>query len=243
MKNALDFSIPFSPLMDTDFINCFASVYMFLEHIGVTGNRDYPCKMGGDKVCNGCSSCNDSDASKQARNFFLFDTMSGRSSLRARYDGEPSEMQRWIGDVDGERCGTDDTVEFLFGFSGYAYRKLKDPDAFKAAVIEAIDAGKPVLAKVKADTGYFHVITGYNDNTLICPDYTFAQQKPEGAPSYDNLSTLYIIGDKIAPLYTLKDGLERIKRVMETNIEEAVWDGYIKNIWDRIILPSGEAFR
>ena len=42
MKNELSFKIPFSGYTTTDFINCFASTYMFLENI--IGDNEYECK-------------------------------------------------------------------------------------------------------------------------------------------------------------------------------------------------------
>jgi hypothetical protein len=157
----------------------------------------------------------------------VFDTMCGRSSLRCRFDGEPTEMQTWIGETEAGSCGTDTTVDFLFGFAGYAYDKLTAPEAFRPAIVASIDAGRPVIAKVKSGEGRFRVITGYDGDALICPDYTNAQRKPQGAPSYEELDLLYIIGDKVQPRYTLKDGLERIRQVMETNLNEKLWDDYI----------------
>lgn len=121
-------------------------------------------------------------------------------------------------------------MDFLFGFSGYEYRKQTASDGFKAAITASIDMGKPVIAKVKQGGGRFRVITGYDGDTLICPDFAGAQKKPQGAPTYEELDTLYIVGDKIEPCYTLKDGLERIRQVMEYNISEKLWDGYIEKM-------------
>jgi len=225
MRQELAFNIPFSGFTTTDFINCFATTTMFLE--GITGDDDYECKQRNGQPCDGCGNCRASTAGLQEQRFFVFDTMCGRSSLRCRFDGEPTEMQIRIGETEADSCGTDATVEFLFGFAGYAYRKLTDPDAFRAAITAAIDAGRPVIAKVKTGEGRFRVLTGYDGDALIGPDYTNAQQKPEGAPSHGELDALYVVGDKTEPLYTLKDGLERIRQVMETNLNEKLWDDYI----------------
>jgi hypothetical protein len=225
MKHELVFNVPFSGFTTTDFINCFASTYMVLE--GLTGRDDYTCKQREGQSCNGCGNCRRSTAGIQEQLFFVFDTMCGRSSLRCRFDAEPTEMQKLIGEIEADSCGTDHTVDFLFGFAGYAYDKLTAPQSFKAAITASIDAGRPVIAKVKTGEGRFRVITGYERDALICPDYANAQQKPEGAPAYDELELLFIIGDKVAPRYNLKDGLERIMTVMEFNIGEKLWDDYI----------------
>lgn len=232
MKKELKFNIPFSGFTTTTFINCFAAAYMFLENIAV-GNSDYECKQLDGKSCDSCGNCakgGNTPIAMQERYFFLFDTMCGRSSLRCRFDGEPTAMQKLICETDFYDGGTDNNIDFLFGFAGYEYRKLNAPNEFRDAIFASIDAGKPVIAKVKTGDGRFRVITGYDGDALICPDFTNAQQKPEGAPAYDELETLYSIGDKIASRYTLKDGLERIRQVMEYNSNENLWGGYIEKM-------------
>ena len=215
MKNSLDFTIPFSPFAFTDFISCFASTYMFLENIDNS----------------------DTDAV-----FFLFDTMCGRSSLRLRFDKKPSEMQKLIGEIeaDGYYNGTDSTIDFLFGFAGYEYRKCIDTATFKDEIIASINTGKPVLGKVKSGNGRFRVITGYDSETLISPDYDHAQDKPGSAPSYDELEVLYIIGNKISPRYTFRDGLARIQQVIGQNIKEKIWDDYIEKMGGWIMFSSND---
>lgn len=232
MKNELAFDVPFTGFCGTTFINCFASTYMFLESIPV-GDNDYECKQLDGESCDSCENCasgGGTPISRQEDYFFLFDTMCGRSSLRCRFDGEPTAMQNMIGETDFYDGGTDNNVDFLFGFSGYEYGKLSDGAAFKEEIIASIDIGRPVIAKVKEGMGRFRVITGYDGDSLICPDFTNAQHKPEGAPSYEELDTLYIIGKKIAPRYTLLDGLNRIRQVMEYNINENLWGGYTEKI-------------
>jgi hypothetical protein len=232
MKNELNFNVPFSGFCGTTFINCFASTYMFLEDILAEGS-DYECKQMEGKSCDSCGNCSKggyTPISKQECYFFLFDTMCGRSSLRCRFDGEPTEMEKMIGDMDFYEGGTDNNVDFLFGFAGYDYRRLTDSTAFKEEIVTSIDEGKPVIVKVKAGNSRFRVITGYDVDTLICPDFSNAQQKPQGAPSYVELDTLYIIGDKIVPRYTLIDGLKRIRQIMDYNINENLWGGYIEKM-------------
>ena len=75
---------------------------------------------------------------------FLFETMSGKSSLRLRYDGEQTAMQRQINNLDY-------TADFLFGFTGYEYRVCSDYNAFKDEIAASIDAGKPVIASTKEE--------------------------------------------------------------------------------------------
>lgn len=222
MKKELDFNVQFSAFCGTTFINCFTSVYIYLENISHKYRDGDLCGKSG---CENCGYCGNDGGY-----FFLFDTMCGRSALRCRFDGEPTEMQKMIGETDFYDGGADNNVEFLFGFAGYEYSKLTTNDEFKSAVTASIDAGKPVIAKVKTGGGRFRVITGYDGDTLICPSFANAQNPPKDAPAYDELENLYIIGDKIAPRYMLADGLKRIRQIMEYNINEKLWDGYIEKM-------------
>jgi len=226
----LDFNIPFCGFAGTNFINCFASVYMFLENIDI-GGSDYACRQLEGKGCNSCGNCaagGGTPISRQEKYFHLFDTMCGRSSLRCRFDGVPTEMQKRIGETRPDGRDPDDTIEFLFGFAGYAYRKVSDN--FKAEIIASIEAGRPVIAKVKAGDWPFRVIIGCDGKKLLCPSFINAQNPPKKAPKYDELEALYIIGEKIAPRYALQDGLQRIVEVMEYNASEKLWEGYYEKI-------------
>lgn len=232
MRNELAFKVPFSGFCRTTFINCFASTYMFLEDLAA-GGSDYECKQMAGKSCDSCGHCaggGSTPISRQESYFFLFDTMCGRSSLRCRFDGAPTEMQKMICEGDFYDGGTEDNIAFLFGFAGYAYRKLTEADAFQGAIIASVDAGVPVIAKVKEGEARFRVITGYDGRALICPDFTNAQHRPTGAPSYCELDALYIICEKTAPHYTLIDGLKRIRKVMTHTIREDLWGGYTEKM-------------
>jgi len=226
----LNFPYPFNGFCGTTFLNCFSSVYMFLENVAA-GGSDYDCRQLRGKGCNSCGNCGQGGStpiSRQEKYFFLFDTMCARSSLRCRFDGTPTAMERMIGEADPYQGDTGNNVDFLFGFAGYEYKKISDD--FRASVITSIDAGKPVIAKVKTGKGRCRVITGYDGNKLLEPGYKNAQDPPKKAVKYDDLLALYIIGGKTAPRYTLKDGLARIVQVMEYNAREKLWDEYIGKI-------------
>jgi len=226
----LDFVIPFSGFTTTDFINCFTCVYMHLENTPL-GSVDYDCAKMRGKGCNSCGNCSkggSTPAAVQEQLLFLFDTMCGRSALRCRFDGQPTEWQKRIGETEEGGCGTDETIEFLFGFAGYDYEKITGN--FKNAIIASIDAGKPVIARVKTGAGRFRVIIGYDRNKLLEPDYKGAQKAPKKAVKHDELEALYVVGDKIAPRYLVEDGLKRIIEVMEYNADEKLWQGYIEKI-------------
>ncbi len=224
----LEFGVPFSAFSVMDFLNCFASVYMVLEDM--RGEDDYDCKARRGKKCDGCGNCHASTMKLQERTYFLFDTMTGRSSIRWRFDGVPTEMQKWIGELPDADCDTDETVEFCFGFAGYAYEKTTDVADFMKKIVASISAGRPVIAKVKAGIGQYRVISGYDDKKLISPPYTGAQQMPEGDLLLEDIESLLLIGEKVGPKYGLKDGLARIAKVMEYNLREDTWGGYIEKI-------------
>jgi len=222
----LDFAIPFSGFTTADFINCFTCAYMHLE--GIKGNDKYGCAKKQGKPCGNCGNCRRTLRGQQEQLLFLFDTMCGRSALRCRFDGEPTEWQKRIGETEEDGCGTDETIAFLFGFAGYEYRKTASD--FKTAIAASIDAGKPVIAKAKAGAGRFRVITGYDGNKLLEPDYKGAQKAPKKPVKYDELAALYVIGDKIEPRYLVEDGLKRIIQVMEYNQSAKLWDGYTQRM-------------
>ena len=203
----LDFNVLFVGFKPTDFINCFAAVH----------------------TCLGGAQEKNDDL------FFLFDTLSGRNSIRYRFDGKPTEMETLIGDLvsDEANDGTDYTVDFLFGFAGYEHRKITEPDAFKAAIVASIDAGRPIIAKVKTGKGRFRVIIGYDGDNLLEPSYENSLRwhpRSTEAITYGAMEALHIVGDKIKPRYTLVDGLERIRRVMEYNADEKIWGSFLEKL-------------
>ncbi len=230
MQSSLAFNIPFNGMAGTSFINCFSAVCTFVEKTDLTGAGDEKCKHNPANSCGGCGAGCGTTASNQAKCFLLFDTICGHSSLRCRFDGTPTEMQKLIGETDDASCGTDHTVDFLFGFAGYEYRKLTNPVEFQSAIHTSINAGKPVIAIVKTGANRFRVITGYDNDALLSPNYANAQNPPDTAPAYDELDTLIFIGDKTTPRHTFADGLARIVNVMEHNRDEKLWDVYIEKI-------------
>lgn len=244
MKKTLPFNIPFAPFSGTTFINCFASMYMFLEN--VVGEDNYECKQQKGQPCDSCGNCHNKTSAYQERLFFLFDTICGHSSLRCRFNGEPTMMQTMISDDSDYET---DIINFLFDFTAYEYQKLTEPNEFKSAIIESVNSGKPVLAKVNEKNNSFRIITGYDGDMLISPEYAGAQNNPK-APMYDEIVTLYIIGNKGKLVFTpltspLEKGLKRIKKVIEYNLQENLWDEYIEKFkyWGNLSEQTTEEIR
>ena len=254
MKKSIDFNVHFNYLEGNNFIQRFASAYMFLEaktnpeaifYDPEIGGQCFGCGSGGEK-----HSCKkDKAAAKRCAFFFIFNTMCGNSAIRRRFDGTPTEMQKLIGDTvdEGRGCGSDFTTDFLFGYTGYQYHKCTDTARFKDEITASINAGKPVIAKVKSGNPRFHLITGYDGGDLIIPEFIFYDfstnpptEKSEKAPAYDDLEVLYLFGEKTTRRYTLKDALNNIRRVMEYNINSGLWDEYLVKLGGCDKFPSDD---
>lgn len=258
MKNTLDFNISYCGLENMNFIQRFTTAYIYLETAANPAAIYYDPDVGGNCFgCRGDKCKQDKPEQKRCAFFFLFNTMTGCSALRRRFDGTPTEMQKMIGYYDeaGYGCGTDYVVDFLFGYTGYDYRVITDAAVFKNEIAASINAGKPVISKLKIGNNTraprFHLISGYDGDALLCPQYVFQswelerygleEGKTEQPPAYSDIDCLYIFGDKIARRYTLKDGLENIRRVMEYNRSEGIWDEYLMKLggWGKFTSKDG----
>lgn len=220
----INFNVPFSGFTDTNFINCFTSVYMYLEKISAYPENMTFCNEWENGQCNSCGNCDTKPQALQEVYFCLFDTMCGHSSLRLRYDGTSTEVEKKADN------NSESSIEFLFGFTGYSYRTVKNPVAFRAEIAASVSADKPVIARLKGNVVSFAVITGYEGDAIVCPDFRCAQKVPDPAVAYDNIDALYIVGDKGAPRYSLVDGLKRIEYVMGECLHEDRWGGYMSKI-------------
>lgn len=226
MTDKLDFTFPFAGYTDLDFINCFSGTYMYLE--GITGVDDYTCASRDGGKCSGCGNCNNSTGKKQEDLFFFFGTASGCNAQRCSFGGQ-NEMQKSLDN-------SDSVISFTMGIAGYEYTKITDN--FKNAVIGSVKAGKPVLARMKdPDRGSFRVISGYDEDDIICPEPVGAQRKPSRNPAYEEIESMYVIIGKTEPVYGLRDGFSRIITVMEYNRDMKLWDEYINNFkyWDKLM--------
>lgn len=226
----LDFNIPFSSFADTSFINCFTSVYMYIEGISESEDSTY-CSQWETGQCSSCGNCATKPQAIQERFFFLFDTICGRSSLRCHFDETPTAGERLVCGNGMYEGASENNIDFLFGFSGWQYRTVNDKAELRDEIIASIDASKPVIVKLDGTCPVScAVIIGYDDSGFICPDYRCAQQCLDRAPTIDEIAAVYIIGEKQAPRYTLIDGLKRIESIMQSNFDEGVWDEYMERM-------------
>ena len=51
-----------------------------------------------------------------------------------------------------------DVIPFLFEFAAYQYQKVTDPAYFQQAIVDLIDAAKPIIALAKEGDNPFRVI-------------------------------------------------------------------------------------
>ena len=246
-EKSLDFDFQFSGLEVITFIQCFSSVYSYLEATKYPG-QFFDTDAGG--TCCGCwrpGKCNkDSSAAKRCMYFAIFNTMTGNSAMRRNFDGTPTEIQKLYGE--GPKIGglidSDFVVDFLFGYTGYTYEKCTDANAFKDKIIASINNGNPVIVKTKPsfwseDTSPLLIVTGYDTNGVVLagahdiynndttpPTLT----KKAIVPSYDDIDFIIVFGEKAERKYTLVDGLQNIKRVIEFCRNEKLWDEYIEKV-------------
>jgi len=87
-------------------------------------------------------------------------------------------------------------------------------------------------------------VTGYDDDALFSPNFVNGHDnaKIKGVTEYGEIETLFIFGEKTAPCYTLRDGLERIKFMFELNEKEMIWDEYSAQMQKKIIDPGDEEY-
>ncbi len=224
------FRVPFSGFASTTFINCFTSVYMYLEGMGCPDGKVTYCSQWENGQCNSCGNCATKPHAAQERMFFLFDTMCGHSALRCRFDGTVTEMEKRINEADFYDGGSADTIEFLFGFAGYGYRTVTEAAAFRDEIAASVGKDRPVIAKLKDNSVSYAVLSGLNGDDIICPDFRCAQKSPDPAVTFGGIEALYLVGDKTVPKYSLADGLKRIERVMLFSLEEKLWEEYKKKM-------------
>ena len=232
-----DYDFQFSVFRDLDFTNCFTGLYCYLE--GIQGVEDYDCAKKQGQPCrhpNCHHRCSLSLQDLAGRLFFLFDTVSGRAAAARGWGNRPTAIYREIYDTDG-------MIDFLMGYAGLVYEKYKDN--LMEHIRKSIDAGCPVLARLKKDgapyldgkADSFRLITGCDGGKLLMPEAKGAQNKPKKAPRINDIDSVYAVTGRGKRKYTLLDGLKRIKRVMDCDRENGVWDEYIQafsDSWEKL---------
>ena len=189
---------------------------MFLE--GMSAEKvDYHCCKQEKGDCYGCrhNACRKTGFSPARIHevlYHTFETLSGTNSA-IKACGRESKISKAIRDTDG-------TIDFILKYTGYAYEKHTDD--FAAQIAKSIDAGGPVLARLKDD--HFRILTGYDGESFL------AVETPGNRPlAAKELDSIYVIAGKTERTYLLTDALKRIKHVIECNREEKIWEEYIES--------------
>lgn len=213
MKNELAFKSMFFQWGCLGFYNCYAAVYWYLQGM----KTDIHCGAKKGKGCDNCGNCSESLNC-------LFETIGGQWTSRQGWSGEKNCFGN-------QSNASDELVDFIIGFTGFDYKKTDDN--LKQNIITSIDMGKPIIAKLKHDTlptdlakGY-RIIIGYDENTLIEPDYKPAADL-KNAVTYDEIDCLYIFGEKITPKYTFYDLLKLIEKVMDSDFTKGIWFDFLQ---------------
>lgn len=211
-----DFKVSFAYINEMTFINCFASVYTYLNRN--TFIDEYQCNVKDANDCTACNKCRDYMKNKQESYYFLFDTMCGNASIRPNFDNT-------IENIDNKP----ETIDFLMNFAGYEYDTLSED--FSRKVKESLDANKPVIARIKGDIkgnfgNYFRVIIGYDNDSFIIVKNNTIKNIPDRPVTCNDFSEVIVISNTTKPKYMLVDCLKRIKAVMENNL--TIWDECIK---------------
>ena len=216
MPNQIEYPYPVTNWDIYNFSDCFGSLYMFLE--GMSAEKvDYYCRKQEKGDCYGCkhAACRKTGFSPARTHevlYHTFETLSGTNSAITAC-GRDSKIRKAIRD-------TDDTIDFIFKYTGYGYEKHTGGFADKIAA--SIDAGVPVLARLK--DGHFRVLIGHDGNLFL------AVEKPENQPlAAGKLGSIYVITGKTERSCFLADALKRIKYVLECNREEKIWEEYIES--------------
>ena len=222
MKKELKFKSAFFQWGCLGFYNCYAAVYWYLQGM----NTDIKCDAKKGKGCDNCGNCSESLNC-------LFETIGGQWTSRQSWSGEKTKLQKEIDNNFGNQSNaSDNLVNFIIGFTGFDYKKTDEN--FKENVIASIDAGRPVIAKIKKDTlptdlakGY-RIIIGYDEDALIEPDYKPAADL-KSSVAYGEIECLYIFGEKILQKYTFLDLLKVIEKAMDSDFTEGIWFDFLYN--------------
>ena len=231
MRKTLDFQAPTACWGNDSFETCFHAAAMYIDGRMIEGVRR--CGQTKTDICGHCGLGQ------------LYWTMLGWPFTRYAYGGPADKTRRYF-DVFNQMGNR---PKLLFGYAGYNYNICTDSAKFKAELTASIDAGRPVIAEI-TDEAYernrteFQLIIGYDGDELITPQYRLGKPDegmglPYGSLAYNDIHALYIFGDKITPQFTFVDILKRNRAMVQANLEEKVWDKYLKEIELKFIKQEG----
>ncbi|MBQ8541601.1 MAG: hypothetical protein IJ435_09045 [Clostridia bacterium] len=143
--------------------------------------------------------------------YFLFGTLTGCNSFLQNMEQSRNDPAEDI-----------ETVDFCMKFCGYAYDMVRHN--MENALIESIDRGYPVIAKMKnAEFGPSRVLIGYDKDKIIVPACSNEQSPPPTAPIYEEIECLYIIRGIGRKERTLLDGFRNIEKSLKESIQYGAW--------------------
>ena len=231
MKKILDFTAPPACYGNNNFETCFHAAAMFLD-----GRMEEGIRRCGQAMDGECGHCGLGQ---------MYNVILGWPFYRRAF-GNPPDNTRRYNVFFNEQGGRDD---ILFGYAGYEYRVCDDSCKFKEEVAESINVGRPVIASIKSErreetNSTQQLIIGYDNSGLVTPQYSLKRTNAEGTVpvgelAYEDIWRLHIFGKRVAPKYTYADILKRNLAMIESNVEEKVWDEYIEAIDGIFILQQG----
>jgi len=238
MKNNLNFKIPFWQHGGLHFHNCYACTYAFMQGMDA-GNLSYDCRAKKGNGCNDCGNCKKSLTPIIEKLNMLFSTMDGMAVTRQSWSGELTGIQKELAEKFGARGKiatfdltgkvTDSFADYIIRFTGYEYKKICKE--FKETIIASIDMNKPIIAEIKEPNAENHqpyrVITGYDEDFLIEPDYKPAANELKTI-EYRDIECLYVFGEKIPQRYTFLEILKGIEKIMDSDFKEGIWYDFLQ---------------
>ena len=219
VKNEINFNYPFSGFNDLSFSNCLASVQMYHQKMPEIISFFCPAKEG--LPCINCGQCKWSSETIQESIYFMYDTVSSRSSQRPSFTHTPENI--------------DEHPEIIDYMCKFAESTVFTTDTdFSVHIKRFINEGKPVIARMKdKSNGAFRVITGYDGDSLVMANPGKAQRKPN-VPAYDGISEIIVITETGIPQLSVSDCFSLIEKKMGDYAEAGIWDEYIGQFmyWD-----------
>lgn len=204
----LDFQVPFTGFSHLGFHSALAAVHTYLE--ACSAPDDYDCEKRDSEKCSGCGNCRKGAGGLQDDWYFYFEVLCGRASFSENFDGTRQNPYTIAED-------------FCLELAGYAYEKAAAD--FPAALRKSIDAGTQAIAFLKPYAKNNCVVfIGYDGDHPLMAEPGGAQQPPSRPPEWDEVDHLVLLRGKTARRRSLLDGLRRVEGVLQSILEEEVWE-------------------